>query len=217
MDKRIAGILVGVLLIGIVSAGLINYFGRITGEVIVEGPVFYANSYESQKQTILDPVGIPIDVYLLSIEEGNLLKNFDYENLDCTFPPGGCDARFMQFFTTEELGLSYFYNSTWEFHTNLRILDKTNVSGDCRAYAKLFKMYEDGGIGNYIELSETSLTDVIPETSSFGDMISTLDLPNTVMDLEDRLYVEYWVKCDYGEYDLRFRIGEDKTRIEVTT
>jgi len=38
------GIIISVFLIGIVSAGLIDYFGRITGEVTVEGPVFYATS-----------------------------------------------------------------------------------------------------------------------------------------------------------------------------
>ena len=216
MNKKIASVLVGILVIGIVSAGLVGYLSNmVSGTVEVSGPVFYANSYISQQQEILDPVGIPIDVYLLSLEEKGNLKNFDI-NLDCTFPPGGCDARFMQFFTTKELGIDYFYDSNWEFHTNLKILDKTNVSGNCRAYAKLFRMYEDSGNGIYVELGETSLTDIIPETSLFGDMISTLNLPYTDMTLEDRFYVEYWVKCDYGIYDLIFRIGDDKTRIEVS-
>ncbi len=31
-------------IIGIVSAGLLDIFGRITGSVEVEGPVFYAHS-----------------------------------------------------------------------------------------------------------------------------------------------------------------------------
>ena len=39
--KIIVGVLLGVLLIGILSAGLIDYFGRITGSAEVEGPVFY--------------------------------------------------------------------------------------------------------------------------------------------------------------------------------
>lgn len=37
------GIIISVFLIGIVSAGLIDYFGRITGSVSVEAPVFYAS------------------------------------------------------------------------------------------------------------------------------------------------------------------------------
>ena len=44
MNKKIAGVLLGVLLVGIVSAGLLDYFGKIEGSVTVEGPVFYAMS-----------------------------------------------------------------------------------------------------------------------------------------------------------------------------
>ena len=48
MNKKtaIVSVLLGVLLIGIVSAGLLDYFGKIEGSVVVEGPVFYANSQE---------------------------------------------------------------------------------------------------------------------------------------------------------------------------
>lgn len=43
--KTIVGIALGVLLIGIVSAGLVGYLSNmITGTVTVEGPVFYAAS-----------------------------------------------------------------------------------------------------------------------------------------------------------------------------
>ena len=43
--KKIAGILVGVLLIGIVSAGLVNYISNsVSGSVEVGGPVFYATT-----------------------------------------------------------------------------------------------------------------------------------------------------------------------------
>ena len=45
MDKKTAGVLVGVLLIGIVSAGLVPYLSNmVSGSVTVEGPVFYATS-----------------------------------------------------------------------------------------------------------------------------------------------------------------------------
>lgn len=37
----IASVLLGILLIGVVSAGLLDYFGKITATVEVEGPVFY--------------------------------------------------------------------------------------------------------------------------------------------------------------------------------
>lgn len=48
MNKKtaIVSVLLGIFLIGIASAGLLDYFGIITGEVTVEGPTFYANSQE---------------------------------------------------------------------------------------------------------------------------------------------------------------------------
>jgi len=44
MKKKIIviGIIISVLLIGIVSASLLDFFGKITGSVEVKGPVFYA-------------------------------------------------------------------------------------------------------------------------------------------------------------------------------
>jgi len=45
MNKKIASALVGILLIGIVTAGLVPYLSNmVTGTVTVEGPVFYATS-----------------------------------------------------------------------------------------------------------------------------------------------------------------------------
>lgn len=47
MNKKtivIVSVLLGILLIGIVSASLLTYFGRITGTAEVTGPVFYAAS-----------------------------------------------------------------------------------------------------------------------------------------------------------------------------
>ena len=44
MNKKIAGVLVGVLLIGIVSAGLVGYISNmVSASVEVNGPVFYAS------------------------------------------------------------------------------------------------------------------------------------------------------------------------------
>ena len=39
-------LVMGILLVGVVSAGLLDYFGRIEGEVEVSGPVFYAGEDE---------------------------------------------------------------------------------------------------------------------------------------------------------------------------
>lgn len=39
-----ASVLVGILLVGIVSAGLLDYFGKIEGSVEVKGPTFYLSA-----------------------------------------------------------------------------------------------------------------------------------------------------------------------------
>ncbi len=54
MNKKtaIVSVLLAVLLIGIVSAGLIDYFGRITGSVEIEGPVFYATGNNINEPTL---------------------------------------------------------------------------------------------------------------------------------------------------------------------
>jgi hypothetical protein len=45
MNKKITSVLLGILLIGIVSAGVVAYLSNtITGSVTVEGPVFYASN-----------------------------------------------------------------------------------------------------------------------------------------------------------------------------
>ena len=48
MNKKIASIVLGVLLIGIISAGLVGYLSNmVTAEVTVEGPIFYTASEEN--------------------------------------------------------------------------------------------------------------------------------------------------------------------------
>ena len=48
MKKKIilVSIIISIFLIGIVSAGLLDFFGEITATITVKGPVFYANSEE---------------------------------------------------------------------------------------------------------------------------------------------------------------------------
>ena len=51
MNKKIASVMVGMLLIGIVSAGLVPYLSNmISATVTVEGPVFYATSTEGEEK-----------------------------------------------------------------------------------------------------------------------------------------------------------------------
>ena len=91
MNKKtitIVSVLVGVLLIGIVSAGLVDYFGRVTAEIEAKGPVFYAVSGA-------DPDGDP----------GSLAIN-EFPGGGTTYTLSGGNTRY---FRTEELDAMDFY------------------------------------------------------------------------------------------------------------
>lgn len=87
-------ILLGILLIGIVSAGLIDYFGRITGEVTVEGPVFYASNEHPLGGTTYWGLGIN-----------------DY--IERTDPVSFIGAA-TTLFVSEQLGINSFYAANYE-------------------------------------------------------------------------------------------------------
>ena len=92
--KIIVSALVGILLIGIVSASFLIYFGKITGSVEVEGPVFYFDGTE-----------LETDVYNLTI---NIIPSNE-EDINIT------EEREVVFIT-ESLEIDEFYNATFNIH-----------------------------------------------------------------------------------------------------
>jgi hypothetical protein len=206
----IIGVVAGILLVGLASAGLLSIFGEITNSFTIENPVFYTRVLT---ETIDNPQGDEVDVYLLSLEKKTTQKTFDIY-INCTHPPGGCSEKFLQFFTTKELGLDGFYASDWDFTTEIKILNKSNYSKDCSLSTKLFKT--DGEDGEFDPLGESVLSDNIPEQANYEDIETRISIPEIEMDEEERFYVEHWAQCDFGEYNLRLRIGDEGTRVEVS-
>ena len=102
MNKKIASVLVGLLLIGIVSAGLLDYFGQITGTVEVDGPVFYLDGHSggAYYNLLVNEIPSEEEVYLY---DGNRLL-----------------------FITEPLEVEDFYQANFDIH----IWAKTNNSGN---------------------------------------------------------------------------------------
>jgi len=81
MKKKTASALVGILLIGIVTAGLVPYLSNmVSGEVTVEGPVFYAASDNKLLMNEFDGSTSEYDIYDGHLEIF-LTKNLD-EPLD---------------------------------------------------------------------------------------------------------------------------------------
>lgn len=95
MKKKIVviGIIISVLLIGIVSASLLDFFGKITGSVEVKGPVFYAsNEYPLGGDTYF---GLGINKYTLGNPVSFIGPN-------------------PKLFVSEQLGIESFYAANYE-------------------------------------------------------------------------------------------------------
>ncbi len=101
----VTGIIISIFLIGIISASLLTYFGRITGSVTVEGPVFYLDG----SQPIEDYLGLAIN------NEG-----VSHDPVDFIGPNP-------KFFISESLGVESFYTADWDLILSLRT--EGHVSG----------------------------------------------------------------------------------------
>ena len=129
MNKKTLAIIgvITVLLIGIVSAGLLDYFGRISESVTVEGPVFYLDgnlggSYYS----------------LLINEKPDIEKEITWK-----------DGETIKF-KSDSLNVDYFYNTKFNF----TFYAKANAT-DRRIQMRVTRLNEDGSQEKEICLSGT--------------------------------------------------------------
>ncbi len=107
----ITSIVISVFLIGIVSAAILPFFGKISGSVSVSAPVFY-----------LDGSVIPISPHTLDLV---------YRNLTIDIPPTNDSISYIfdghkLLFITKPLNINHFYNATF----NIKIWVKTNNLGN---------------------------------------------------------------------------------------
>ncbi len=187
MNKKtaIVSILFGILLIGIVSASFLTYFGKITGSVEVKAPVFY-----------LDGSVVPIPPNTPNLAYRYLSANEvpDEENVTYLF-----DGNRL-IYVSEPLGLDYFYDSAF----NIKIRVKTNEEGNLLQLriTKIDKNMVESEICepvNPINISSWYDEFRIRETSclSNGEIILN---PTDRIGLEIRGIggtAEYWIKTAY--------------------
>ena len=110
MKKKtiVASVLLGVLLIGIVTAGLVPYLSNmVTATVEVEGPVFYLNGDYSDED---------LEHYSL------LLNEFIEGTKDNVSFSNGLES---QWFVSEELGVDSFYSADYNFDVEICAKNKT--------------------------------------------------------------------------------------------
>ena len=107
MNKKTLAIIgvITVLLIGIVSAGLLDYFGRISESVTVEGPVFYLDGNLEEAYYNLFINEIPSDEKEVNLTNGNRLL-----------------------FITEPLGVEYFYEANFSMKVWMKTNNESNIA-----------------------------------------------------------------------------------------
>ena len=136
MNKKTLAIIgvITVLLIGIVSAGLLDYFGRISGSVTIEGPVFY------------------LDGNIGGVYHKLLVNEIPKEEIEINWSDG---ERIV--FKTELLNINEFYKAKF----TIKIWMKTNNSGNT-IQARIIKLNKENieqiicEIKNPIEITATS-------------------------------------------------------------
>ncbi len=113
------GILLGVLLIGVVSAGLLDYFGKITGSVEVEGPVFYLDGQIDDgvyHKLLTNEIPNPEDEIEINWSDGHRIV-----------------------FRTEPLNVDGFYKAKFDIH----IWIKTNNASGNLIQLNMMRINED--------------------------------------------------------------------------
>lgn len=144
MKKKtiIVSVLFGILIIGIVSAGLLDYFGKVTGSVEVEGPVFYLNGPHSDG-------GIYHKLYVNEIPPEEEIYFWDGNRL---------------MFKTEDLDVEEFYPARFEGSVWMRTNNSGNaiqiriIKLDVNNYEKTICEVEDPII---LETTTSSTSDLV--------------------------------------------------------
>ncbi len=123
MKRKIAMLILGILLIGIISASLIDYFGRITGSVEVRAPVFYFSNASIEESVWFGD-------YNLTINE---LPSDEVIIFDGGIRPTE--------FVTVSLGVDEFYKAKFDITAYL----KTNWNGEGQTPLLNFVIYQVDG------------------------------------------------------------------------
>jgi len=195
MKKKtaIVSVLLGVLLIGIVSAGLLDYFGKIEGSVEVSGPVFYLDNTD-----IMDD-----DSFSLKLNDDDVSGSWFQLKSD--------ETSSKEFFS-ESLGVDNdFYPQDFEIVLDAKAIglnESLNESGS--VYITIFITQESGSVRKI--LCNTILIG-IRDTKDYH-AICTVD-GNGMSDMAstDRLKL---LLNDGSPSDAHVRVNLGTSRIEVT-
>ena len=188
--KTIAvSVIISIFLIGIVSASLLTYFGRITGSVEVSAPVFYLSCENSD----------------LSSSPYKLLINDDITG-ECT--RDFTDGHANQWFVTDPLGVESFYPADYEIFLKVK---NTHEEETGQILVQLWIIDEDGNLKSSDPI-DAELFSISPD--SIWESSLTLTGEELTLDDTDRIAL----KLSDGLLDITYQIliEDGNNKIEVT-
>ncbi len=173
MNKKIASALVGILLIGIVAAGLVGYLSNmVTATVEVKGPVFYLSCEDSG----------------LSTKPHKLLINNDLTGQCNPISFTGSDIN--SWFVTDPLGVESFYPANYEIFLKIKNTDNKEIG---QVLIELWVIKENGDL-KYPDPIDSEFISIPKKTTWEDSVILTgeeLTLDNTdriALKLSDELH-----------------------------
>jgi len=202
MKKKtiVASVLLGVLLIGIVTAGLVPYLSNmVSGNVVVDGPVFYLNGLIGGVYHELLINEIPEDEEIVNWNDGQRVV-----------------------FETEPLGVNGFYKAKFDVH----IWAKTNNSdGPSNNTLMQLDIIKIDGSGKQTQICDPMIVNLSKYYDTFRERKTSCSSTDTIsLNPEDKFGLrahgitsnemqEYWISTGkgYGPDDDRY------SRIEVTS
>jgi len=189
MKKEIlvAGILF-MLLIGIVSANVLSYFGRITGSVEVNGPVFYLSCEKSD----------------VSDKSYKLLINDDATG-ECTrtFTDGYSNL----WFVTESLGVESLYEADYEMSIRIR---NTHASEVGQVLTEVWIIKENGDLKYAVPIAAYAFR--IQNQTTMAKTV-VLDVDDHKLDSTDRLGLKFSDGLHDITYEMFIEDGDSKMQV----
>lgn len=204
MKKKIIviGIIISILLIGIVSASLLDFFGKITGSVEVKAPILYTSL---QKEFF---AGEDYGIFNISSSEESRTSIKAWVE-----SPGAeavlLDWKFPGFIVPQ---VDYFYESEWRGYYRVKV-----ENGTASFFARIYKLDEEG---NKELIEECSKSREISPEEEWATVSSICNFPLTEFEADERILVNYYTDVKSYPYNLTFiqlRVGDYVTSLEKRT
>ena len=203
MKRKIATLILGILLIGIVAAGLVGYLSNmVSATVTVEGPVLYTSivkeNFAGKDYGIFNTSSSEESrTYIKALVES---PGAEAVMLDWSFPGFIVPL------------VNNFYESNWNAYYRVKV-----ENGTASFFARIYKLNEEGDKELITECSHSR--EISPE-EEWVTVSSVCNFPFTEFDEDERILVNYYADVISYPNNLTFiqlRVGDYITGLEKRT